>query len=74
MKELPERAVPRKRQNTQKIMRFFQPNLSKSVGNNSLARMSTNAVKDKKKATSPFVIPVDCQIPTSSLCNFRTVP
>lgn len=73
MKELPERAVPTKRQKTQKTMRFFQPNLSKSVGNNSLARMSTKAVRDKQKATSAFVIPVDCQVPTSSLCNFQAV-
>lgn len=60
-----ERAVPTKRQKTQKTMRFFQPNLSKSVGNNSLARMSTKAVRDKQKATSAFVIPVDCQVPIS---------
>lgn len=58
MEELPERAIPRRRQKTQKIMRFFQPNLSKSVGNNTLARMSRNAVKDRQKATSAFVIPV----------------
>jgi len=58
MKELPEREIPRRRQKTQKIIRFFQPNLSKSVGNNSLARMSRNAVKDRQKATSAFVIPI----------------
>lgn len=57
MRKLLERIIPTKRQEIQKITRFFQPNLSNSVGNNSLARMSVNAVKDRQKATSAFVIP-----------------
>lgn len=68
-----ERAAPTKRQTTQKILRFFQPNLSKSVGNNSLARMSRNAVRDRQKAISAFVNPIDRQVPTSSLCNSQAV-
>jgi len=74
MEKLLERMIPTRRQEIQKIMRFFQPNLSNNVGSNSLASMSVNAVRDKQKATSAFVIPVDRQVPTSSLCNSRAVP
>lgn len=67
MRGLPERAIPTKRLKIQKITRFLQPSLSKSVGNNSRAIMSANAVNDRHEAISAFVIPVDRQIPSNSL-------
>lgn len=61
-KSLPERPQPTMIEQIQNIDLFFKPNLSKIVGNVRRARMSVKAVRDKQKATSALVIPIDRQV------------
>lgn len=61
-----DRPIPTRIQKIQKMVLFFNPNLSKMVGSKRRARMSVNADIDKQEATSALLIPVD-QVPSKSL-------